>query len=586
MQGSSSDGESDTNSSYPIDSMWYYDMPPEQAEAAAAAAAAVYWATIDPYYYGYYQDNAVPPPMPPVPPPYYGYEYMYPYLPYGPYYDYMNAYDPYLSQTEYDMDSTSVTPASECITPNNEDHVSSSGDTDSEVTVSAVGLQAIRSVTDIHRVYDSNKKEEDKEEQEEESEGEERYATPTNHTPPHPSNTEPSQISDEDEDSEEDEESDEEDSEEDEGMATADEHVPHQLSVIYEESDAPLSDPLDRLREASIISEDDSSTTVAVESDGEIDDNIEETVTVRLPLRFKFSRTEEDQDVTTVIVGDSQVVDSGNNVSVTVNIPAPPSRQSTAKSLTELSNELNENCSECESDSSDDDSSSSDSDDLESVKPLVNPSRLESEDIHVSVKDRIKAFENGDCEGNLASDLEDKDVYDEDEVDSGVTSQTDTESDCFNDIRRCGSYKRAATHSRLYRLLHGEDDDSDDNDDNNESDICNTDQRPTSLPLILSSKSSIPDSFPSSGIASPASTPTRRPRSTVPMMDSHSGCSTPGGGNYTEPWSDYASYYNSWDDRSTNYLSPTVFTHIQRTSPFPITIPRCPMTPCPGSEGS
>lgn len=567
--------------------MWYYNLSPE-----AAAAAAAYWAAVDPYYYSYYQDNAVLPPVPPVPHPYYGYEYMYPHMPYGSYYAY--PYDPYMTDTEYDTTTSPATHAPDCETISSKDEASSSAETDSEITTANTkGLQAIKSVTDIHQVYDTNENEdqneaetETEEEDETEDEEEERFATPTNQTPPQPPNNQQNHTSDEDDDTEEDDDC--EDSDEDEGMATADEHIPHQLSVIFEESDAVLSDLPDRRREASVISEDDSSTTIAVESDGEIDENMEETVTVRLPLRFKFSKTDEDEDVTTVIVGDSHVVaeDLGNNVSITVNIPAPPSRQSTANSLNEHSNEIITNCSECDSDSSDDDTSSSDAEDLESVKPLISTPQLEPEEIHVSVKDRIKAIERGDCEKSLLSDHDGKDVYDEDEVDSGVTSQTDTESDCFNEMRRCGSYKRAATHSRLYRLLHGQGDD-DDIEDINETDVsevCTKDQRPISLPLTSkSSKSSIPDSFPSSGIASPVSTPPRRPQSTIPMIGVESDVSTPG---YVEEWSDYASYYQSWEDRSRMFTSPTIFTAHQRTSPFPLAIPRCPMTPCPGSEGS
>lgn len=547
--------ESDINGSYPVD--WYYNLPPE-----AAAAAAAYWAAVDPYYYSYYQENVLPPP------PYYGYDYSYPYS-YDPYYDY--SYDPYMMDTEYE-----TTP--ECTTPSvEEQQPMDSTKNDTEKSSSIGSLQAIRSVTDIHSVYNK----EDEEETCSETDAEdERYGTPTNQSPPQQLSAREAPESDEDTDSETDEENN--DSEEDEGMLTADEHVPHQLSIIFEESDAGLSDPLqERLREASVISEDDSSTTIAVESDGDIEENEEETVTVRLPLRFKFTKSEQDEDVTTVIVGDSQVLDSGSNVSVTVSIPSPPSRQSTSNSLTEQSNQLTGNDSECDSDSSDEDSSS-DSDEVVSIQ--LPPPKSPTDEVRVSVKDRIKAIESGDSK-TLSSDPEEKYTYDEDEVDSGVTSQTDTESDCFNEMRRC-SYKRAATHSRLYRLLHGESDEEDDDDELPQSDSSSKVLRPISLPLTTSSRSSVPDSFPSSGIGSPASTPPRRPRSTVPTSETNSGASTPGGMSCTEPWSDYASYYSSWDERSRGYMSPTVFTAPQRTSPFPIAIPRCPMTPCPGGEGS
>lgn len=58
------------------------------------------------------------------------------------------------------------------------------------------------------------------------------------------------------------------------------------------------------------------------------------------------------------------------------------------------------------------------------------------------------------------------------EEDSGVTSdisrqETDTESENFPELRKLSRYQRAATHSRLFKLLQGDgdDDDDDENDD-------------------------------------------------------------------------------------------------------------------------
>lgn len=553
--------------------MGYYTLPPE-----AVAAADAYWAAVDPYYYNYYRENGYPPV-----PPYYGYDYAYPYS-YDPYYDY--TYDQYATDMEYETTSLSSTPVPEFKTEEEQNKNTSKSNNIKEKSKSG-SLQAIRSVTDIHCVYSNQDQTETEESCDETNlDEQEGFVTPTNQSPTHSFHTQESQSSDEEADSDTDEEDDddEENDSEDEGMVTADEHIPHQLSVIFEEGDA--DPPPGRPREASVVSEDDSSTTIAVESDGDVDENEEETVTVRLPLRFKFTKTDEDEEVTTVIVGDSQVVDSCNNISVTVNIPSPPSRQSTTNSITEFSNELTGNDSECESDSSTHDSCS-DSDEIVSVELLSPKSPVNFNEVHISVKDRIKAIENGvDYSKTLPSDTEERYIYDEDEVDSGVTSQTDTESDCFNEMRKCGSYKRAATHSRLYRLLHGESDDEDEEEDK-QNEIGMNERRPNSLPLSNCSRSSVPDSFPSSGIASPASTPPRRPQSTLPLGEPYSGASTPGDSiSCAETWSDYASYYSSWDDRARAYMSPTVFMTPQRTSPFPITIPRCPMTPCPGGDGS
>lgn len=100
--------------------------------------------------------------------------------------------------------------------------------------------------------------------------------------------------------------------------------IPHQLSVIYEDSEHSDAESVNRggraggrcpTRTGSSIttSEDgDSSTTLDNgddDSDGDFDivDGESSTVTVRLPLKLKFSRSENDEEVTTVIVGDSQV---------------------------------------------------------------------------------------------------------------------------------------------------------------------------------------------------------------------------------------------------------------------------------------
>lgn len=393
--------------------------------------------------------------------------------------------------------------------------------------VSNSGLQAIRSVSNIHNVYDN--------------ENDQLSPVASSNDVPQPESRPPLSSSS----SEEEESDDEEDDVE--TTTDADEHVPHQLSVIFEESDAIMSDAPDRRREASVVSEDDSSTTIAVDSGDE-----EETVTVRLPLRLKFSKSENDEDVTTVIVGDS-LVDKCNSVSVTVNIRSRPN-----STVPEEDNA---------GDSSSEESSSED--EVASTSATVTLSKTEDSG-RVSVKELIKAIE--DCQDSEEEDEEEDDEeeeaeeVEEEEADSGVTSQTDTESECFNEIRR-NKYQRAATHSRLFKLLHdqcqAEDDEEDDKgEEDNPISIALT------LPLSTCSRSSVPDSYSSSGIASPASTPPRR-------RNANSDQSTP-----NEVWTDYLSYYNSWDGGGGGGGGRKT-----PVSPFPKQPPRCPMTPAP-SEGS
>ncbi|XP_023712582.1 uncharacterized protein LOC111867196 isoform X4 [Cryptotermes secundus] len=124
-----------------------------------------------------------------------------------------------------------------------------------------------------------------------------------------------------------DEETDDDDDDGDqekEHCVEGEECIPHQLSIIYEESEQSDAESVLRSGRATgrcptrtssslTTSEDgDSSTTLDNgddESDGDFDvlDGESSTVTVRLPLKLKFSRSENDEEVTTVIVGDSQV---------------------------------------------------------------------------------------------------------------------------------------------------------------------------------------------------------------------------------------------------------------------------------------
>ncbi|KAJ8881962.1 hypothetical protein PR048_018450 [Dryococelus australis] len=114
-----------------------------------------------------------------------------------------------------------------------------------------------------------------------------------------------------DEETEHEEDTEEEDEDEDEHYEEVqnfcEEQLPHQLSIIFEESE--FSDACTRHDE-------DSSTATLDESDVDADviEAPSSTVTVCLPLKLKFSLSENNEEVTTVIVGDSQVkhLESGN----------------------------------------------------------------------------------------------------------------------------------------------------------------------------------------------------------------------------------------------------------------------------------
>ncbi|XP_069963289.1 uncharacterized protein [Bactrocera oleae] len=131
------------------------------------------------------------------------------------------------------------------------------------------------------------------------------------------------------------------------------------------------------------------------------------------------------------------------------------------------------------------------------VEPIVERKRLpnglpdlgvKKEEVKISVRDRISAFETGAVEspttvkktedskthslsvesctprGTLSRNSSQRSESEIEEDDSGVTdmnkllSETDTESESFPELRKMSSYQRAATHSRLFKLLQDDND--------------------------------------------------------------------------------------------------------------------------------
>lgn len=124
-----------------------------------------------------------------------------------------------------------------------------------------------------------------------------------------------------DEETEREDDSEEEEEEDPEEVIVYSEEqscLPHQLSVIYEESEQSDAESVrqmqaEKFKDGQQSSDGDSSTATQENGDDESDvdydtiDPASSTVTVRLPLKLKFSRSENDEEVTTLIVGDSQV---------------------------------------------------------------------------------------------------------------------------------------------------------------------------------------------------------------------------------------------------------------------------------------
>lgn len=109
---------------------------------------------------------------------------------------------------------------------------------------------------------------------------------------------------------------DEEGDDEEEIEIVVDEHDPHELSVILEESDKTKSNHRSRS-----LSSTDCSTTLANDDteeevvDGDLDDE-ENSVTVRLPLKLSFSRSLDNEEITTVVVGNSETKEKSGSDSL------------------------------------------------------------------------------------------------------------------------------------------------------------------------------------------------------------------------------------------------------------------------------
>lgn len=99
----------------------------------------------------------------------------------------------------------------------------------------------------------------------------------------------------------EDSTSEESESSDDEEPASDSTSLPHQLSVIYEESE--LSSEESKKTVGKDISESNSSSTSTINNP----DEDENAVKVRLPLQLKFTRSENDEEVATLIVGNSEM---------------------------------------------------------------------------------------------------------------------------------------------------------------------------------------------------------------------------------------------------------------------------------------
>lgn len=301
--------------------------------------------------------------------------------------------------------------------------------------------------------------------------------------------------------------------------------------------------------------------------------------------------------------GDADVSDEEIITQVEATIPKQSSeeKESSGNNMVNGHNEEDngneEDDEEEESSDSDDDDDNSDNEDAEcklekylrdafasdAVKKRVRALReagklcigAENKEEAVSVRQRVMAIENGTTNASRSSSMKGCDLSEED-GDSGVTSDvsrhTDTESESVPE-RLKRRYERAATHSRLFKLLQeacaNSDDEDEDDDDEQDSEDKNNRRKQLTLPLNTSE----PESFASSGICSPAS-PTWLARELVnELLGCRSGrrykslpleklyaaahrilqedarSNTSEDGSPSEPYAnEYKNYYSSWEE--------------------------------------
>ncbi|XP_055853519.1 trichohyalin isoform X2 [Episyrphus balteatus] len=118
----------------------------------------------------------------------------------------------------------------------------------------------------------------------------------------------------------------EEEEEEEEVYEEDDIIIMDDLSVIYEENEADLISPRPSSRISSSVSEtstlandeceeEAAAEEISIKKEDDEEDN-SNSVTVRLPLKFSFSRSSNDENIATVEVGNSQIEDRGRSFSI------------------------------------------------------------------------------------------------------------------------------------------------------------------------------------------------------------------------------------------------------------------------------
>lgn len=326
--------------------------------------------------------------------------------------------------------------------------------------------------------------------------------------------------------------SDDDDDEDCQSVYVVDEDTnPHQLSTIYEESER--SDRM--VRESSVtttVSED--FTYHAEEKKPEVEEEEEDwwgiinnqTGSVQNDCDNVNTANDDTDTVIEVEASKEEEVDfwseiiADRNSQEKLNTQKEEDDEDSSASSSDSSSSMSK-ASQKNEETSDDDSSDEENDiHLEKEKSATPPSikerimalqnsekpiqrREDEEEMpKVSVRERVSAFESQVVK---TKSLEENS---EEEMDSGVTSDVSrhTDTDEFPELRKMTKYQRAATHSRLFKLLQDECDNEEEEEERRKAALQRTSERIAARSrehLTLPLKANASES--SSGINSPGS---------------------------------------------------------------------------------
>ncbi|CAB0034839.1 unnamed protein product [Trichogramma brassicae] len=171
------------------------------------------------------------------------------------------------------------------------------------------------------------------------------------------------------------------------------------------------------------------------------EDEINKTVSVSLPLRLKFSVSDKNEDITTVIVGDSTIKTDEASSNITLNQSVIQAENEEVLMEKSASPTLNETSSAYDSDLTNEfDTKTTFGESVQKIEKDITRENLFHSDSGTS-SDPNKIVSNA----NFSS-----------EVDSSTVEKVESSKNSSTTSRKMNKYQRTQTHSRLFKLLNEE----------------------------------------------------------------------------------------------------------------------------------